>query len=148
MTTTAGLCRLLAVLVPLAACLAWAQHLLRFYPALPSRLAVHFSPSGEPNGWMSPRIFTLLTTAVLAGVLGSAVSTASSLPDSLFTHPLPPPASTFLTLVTALAVGAFFEIVRLARSPGQPRLRWSRIVPWPAGFLSLQIVLASIARHG
>ena len=147
MTTVSGLCRLLAFLVPLAACLAWAQHLLRSYVALPPSLAVHFNLSGQPNLWMTPRAFALCTSAVLLVVLGSTAAMAFNLPSTLFAHPLPPPASLATTAGIGLAIGAFFQIVRLARSPGQAGLRWFHILRWPAGLLALQVALAAITLH-
>lgn len=141
--TAASLCRLLAFFVPLAACLAWFQHLARFYSALPSRFPVHFTLTGQLNGWMTPRAFAAFTSVLLLIVLAAVASSLSALPAALFAHPLPPPSSAATSLSAAVAVGAFFEVSRLARTL-HTRLNLARILLWPATLLALQITLNAI----
>lgn len=50
-------------LVLVAAGLSWY-----FYPQLPERVASHWGPTGQPDGWMSRDIFIWICPAVMAGI--------------------------------------------------------------------------------
>lgn len=140
-----NLSRVLIVGVPLAAALIFGWQLARAYPALPPRFAVHFGLSGEPNGWMGPRLFALVASLVLAVVLGSIVSLAITAPPALLSHPLPPTSSLVITFGTGVAVGAFLQILHLAlQHPPHERLGWTHILLWPVALVILQTLFQAL----
>lgn len=46
------------------------------YPLLPERMATHFGPSGEPNGWMPKSGFAVFTVGLLAFLDAQLLGTA------------------------------------------------------------------------
>jgi len=62
-----------------------AYQLVRVYPLLPERIAVHFGPEGRPDGWSGRLGFVLLYGAIEAVLVAFAAAT-SRFADRLPTH--------------------------------------------------------------